>query len=90
LLKQPQYQPLSVPDQIVALIAVNSGALDHVPLDRIQEAKRAVRDAVKEELSDLRQKLSKGEALSQEEHERLVERLSDVAESMQDSNGNEA
>ena len=42
LLKQPQYQPLSVAEQIVALTAVTNGRFDRLRLDRIQAAKKRV------------------------------------------------
>jgi F-type H+/Na+-transporting ATPase subunit alpha len=36
ILKQPQYQPLEVVDQIMIIYAANSGALDDLPLPRVQ------------------------------------------------------
>jgi F-type H+-transporting ATPase subunit alpha len=36
LLKQDQYSPLSVTDQIASIVAVNSGLLDSVPLEKIK------------------------------------------------------
>ncbi len=37
LLKQPQYQPLAVNDQVLAFYAVNNGFMDDVPVERISE-----------------------------------------------------
>jgi F-type H+-transporting ATPase subunit alpha len=39
LLKQPQYQPLSVNAQVSLIFAVNNGYLDDVPLDQIDDFK---------------------------------------------------
>jgi len=37
LLKQPQYQPLGVPDQVFSLFAGTRGYLDNVPVNRVRE-----------------------------------------------------
>ncbi|HVU11949.1 MAG TPA: F0F1 ATP synthase subunit alpha, partial [Phototrophicaceae bacterium] len=37
LLKQPQYQPLSLTDEVAILYAGTRGYLDTVPLDRVKE-----------------------------------------------------
>ncbi len=37
ILKQPQYQPMSVGNQVALLFAVTSGFLDDVPLERVRE-----------------------------------------------------
>jgi F-type H+-transporting ATPase subunit alpha len=41
LLKQPQYEPLPVTDQVMVLYAATRGYLDSVPVDRIREWKTA-------------------------------------------------
>lgn len=41
LLKQPQYQPLSLTDQVALLYAGTRGYLDDIPLDRIREFQTA-------------------------------------------------
>lgn len=42
LLKQPQYQPLSVWEQTVSLIAANEGVFDKVPVEKIKDAQTAL------------------------------------------------
>lgn len=42
LLKQPQYQPLSVWQQYASIAAVNSGAFDNVPVKNIKDAQAAL------------------------------------------------
>ena len=42
LLKQPQYQPLSVWQQTVSLVAANEGILDAVPVEKIKDAQAAL------------------------------------------------
>lgn len=42
VLKQKQYQPMSVSEQVIALLAVTSGAFDTVPVEIIPEAEEAI------------------------------------------------
>ena len=42
LLKQPQYSPLSVWQQVASLIAATSGEFDSVPVDQIKKAQHAL------------------------------------------------
>jgi F-type H+-transporting ATPase subunit alpha len=59
LLKQPQYQPLEVVDEVMIVFAGNSGALDDIPVNRVQafekeflqymrDLKPAIRNEIKE------------------------------------------
>ncbi|MFW6312936.1 MAG: alternate F1F0 ATPase, F1 subunit alpha [Spirochaetota bacterium] len=88
LLKQPQYQPLSVPEQIVALTAVTEGAFDRVPLERMRDAKTRVRRAFGSQREDLVEKLRRGQALSDDERGGMIELIDRVVEEMM--NGDEA
>ncbi len=42
LLKQPQYSPLSIWEQVASIYAVNEGHFDHVPTSKIKEAQAAL------------------------------------------------
>ncbi len=42
MLKQPQYQPLSLEQEVVAIFAVTSGEFDDIPVDKISAAERAL------------------------------------------------
>ncbi len=46
VLKQPEYDPLPVPDQIAVLLAVTSGAFDDISIDEIAWAKNRIRKTV--------------------------------------------
>ncbi len=37
IFKQPQYQPLSIEDQIAVITACTDGSIDDVPLERVNE-----------------------------------------------------
>lgn len=43
-LKQPEGEPLSVPEQVSVLLALTAGLFDSVPLEKMREAERAVID----------------------------------------------
>jgi F-type H+-transporting ATPase subunit alpha len=42
-LKQPESQPVSLPEQITVLLALAAGLFDSVPLDKVAEAEQALR-----------------------------------------------
>jgi len=67
ILKQPQYSPMPVPDQIAVLVAVNEGLFDDIPLGKIGDAEETVRMAVKDRLPDLCEKIEKGEKISDDD-----------------------
>ena len=69
--KQPQYAPLSVSEQIAALVAVNRGVFDEFDLKEVAEAERMVGKNVKEELSDLCDRIERGEELAEEDIQTL-------------------
>ena len=47
LLKQAQYQPLAIWQQVVAVLAVTEGGFDNVPVGKIAEARSALLSALK-------------------------------------------
>ena len=71
ILKQPQYEPLPVPEQIAALMAVNEGVLDDVPLDAVSETERRIRKRVSEGLPELCDRISDGKKLEEKDREAL-------------------
>ena len=61
LLKQPQYQPMSIWQQYVSIHAVTGGAFDEVPVSSIKEAQAAVLSRLWEDHKDAMQELDKGD-----------------------------
>lgn len=76
ILKQPQYQPLSVPEQIASLVAVTAGVFDSLDPEDIELAERAVRRAMVDDLPVLCDQILAREKLSGED----VEKIRQVAE----------
>jgi len=71
-LKQPQYAPLPVAEQIAALVAVKEGVFDELSEDDVADAEERVRRAVAEQLGDLCGRMSRGEALEDADLEALA------------------
>jgi len=63
VLKQPQFQPLTVAEQIVALVTVNEGLLDDVEIEQIAELEEQIRSAASEELPEICRGIEDGESL---------------------------
>lgn len=75
VLKQPQYQPLSVAEQISILFAANEGLLDEVESKDIQTFKKDWFDYFNANLSELAGRLNAGEGLSDEDKKALTDAL---------------
>lgn len=61
LLKQPQYQPMSVWEQFVSIHAVTSGAFDNVPVAKIKEAQDTLLTQLWKNNKDAMRELNKGD-----------------------------
>ncbi len=80
VLKQDQYEPMPVPEQIGILLSVTKGVFDDINVDGIQAAKRKIREAVRENLDDLSKKINAGEKLTGEEQERFIQAAKEALE----------
>ncbi len=65
LLKQPQYEPMSVWEQTVSLYAATQGAFDAVPVDKLQDAVKAMRAELWADHKKDMQELDKGDKPSE-------------------------
>jgi F-type H+-transporting ATPase subunit alpha len=62
-LKQPEFQPVSVPVQIAILLALGGKLFDRVPLEKMEEAESAVRGAAAKLPAELNARLEGNESL---------------------------
>ncbi|NDJ77308.1 MAG: alternate F1F0 ATPase, F1 subunit alpha [Chloroflexi bacterium] len=67
VLKQPQYQPMPVAEQIAVLFAVTEGLFDDLALDQVGPVSDRVRRHVREKLAALYQRIQQGEDLTDED-----------------------
>jgi len=77
ILKQPQFHPLAVPEQIMSLVAANHGLLDRLPLARVPQAEESIHRRLREHRPELCQKILQGELLDNEEISGLLGIASD-------------
>lgn len=82
ILKQPQYAPIPVPEQIAVLLATVDGVLDHLSLERIARAEQAIRAAVSSELPAICQRIYASEKLRDEDRETMRELAQRVVDEM--------
>ena len=78
LLKQPQYQPMSVWEQFVSIHAVTSGAFDNVPVAKIKEAQAGLLTQLWNNAKDAMRELNKG-AKPTDEQLRVIDEAIQVA-----------
>ncbi len=72
ILKQKQYRPMPVATQIAVLLSAAEGLLDDVPIAQIAESERVIAEAVTSQLPDVCDRIERGEALSDLDHESLL------------------
>lgn len=78
LLKQPQYQPMSVWEQFVSIHAVTSGAFDNVPVAKIKEAQAGLLTYLWNNAKDAMRELNKG-AKPTDEQLHIIDEATQVA-----------
>ncbi|WP_169981396.1 alternate F1F0 ATPase, F1 subunit alpha [Tautonia rosea] len=82
VLKQALYEPLTVPQQLAALVAMIHGLFDEVPIHYVSALEAMVRNAVAEELPEVCERIELGRALDENDRRLMIE----VAQSVIDAN----
>jgi F-type H+-transporting ATPase subunit alpha len=72
VLKQDQYAPWSVPEQIAVLLAVTSGCLQDLPLAQMSAAEQAIQQAVRNQLPAVCDRIQSGDPLSDRDRDSLL------------------
>jgi F0F1-type ATP synthase alpha subunit len=80
LLKQPQYSPLAVHEQVVIIFAGVKGYLDNVPVSVIKRFEGDLLEYVRSEHSELLKQIKQDAAISSETEKRLNEVLKKFCE----------
>lgn len=79
LLKQPQYSPLSIAEQVSAVVATTNGAFDEVPAPKIRSAAADLYSTVAKSNKKLIAKLNEGTKPEDEEIQQIIEAAKKVA-----------
>src|SRR5689334_19135515 len=77
LLKQPQYKPMPMEQEVIVIYAGTKGFLDDVPLARVQEFQNALLAYVDSSAADLRQVIAYKRELTDDVDNRLKQALTD-------------
>src|SRR4029079_2610357 len=78
LLKQPQYQPLSIADQVALIYAGTKGYLDNVAVDRVKEWQTAFLRTYNTQYSELVNGIADKKTLDDAQEATLKEALNTV------------
>jgi F-type H+-transporting ATPase subunit alpha len=73
VLKQDQYKPITVAEQIAVLLSVTEGVFDDLPVEKIDETEQSIRSAVTKQLPDISEKIHTGNKLCDEDKKAIVE-----------------
>ena len=72
-LEQPEFAPVSVPEQIAVLLALTTDLFDDVPLERMKEAEQALREAAAKIPADVAERLDTADKLSDDDRKTILE-----------------
>ena len=72
LLKQPQYQPMEVVDQVLAIYAANKGALDDVPVAQVGAFEKDFLQFIRDSKSEIRSTIVEKKELTADLKEKLL------------------
>ncbi|REJ68755.1 MAG: alternate F1F0 ATPase, F1 subunit alpha [Planctomycetota bacterium] len=72
ILKQPQYEPLPVAEQISVLVAVSGGVFDPASLTQVRNMEQMICRAMSRRLPDVSEGIEAGEKLSAEDREAIL------------------
>ena len=84
LLKQPQYQPMSVWEQFVSIHAVTGGMFDDVPVVKIKDAQSALLTYLWKNSKDAMRELNKGDKPSDEQLKLIDEATKEIAKGFEE------
>ena len=71
-LKQAQYEPREVFEQVAALLAVTAGLFDDLPVEKVGTAQDVIRKQIPDQFREMERKVLDGKELSDEDHHELV------------------
>jgi F-type H+-transporting ATPase subunit alpha len=71
ILKQPQHATMSVPQQIVSLLAASEGMLDELPTSLVADAEAAILQGAEDRLAEIGGRIESGEELDDEDRAAL-------------------
>jgi len=86
VLKQSQYQPIPVAEQMAVLLAVNEGKLDPVPISKIGEAKNRIQNQIRDRVPEVARHMESGEELDKKDKRLVLSEIQDIISDLQEKN----
>lgn len=80
LLKQPQYSPMSMVDQVLSLYAIKNGFMDELPVEEVSSFEKNLQRTFHEEYADLCKEIDEKGDLSKENMEVMSEGMKKALE----------
>lgn len=74
-LKQPEFSPATVPEQLTLLLALTEGLLDKVPLERMLEAENSIRGTIKKLPKELQEALNHAVKFGDDDRKAIIGEL---------------
>ena len=71
ILKQPQYQPMHMADQVISIYAGTKGYFDKVPVSQVAAAEKELQQFMKDEKSEVRNRILETKALDDQAEQML-------------------
>ncbi|HVS78910.1 MAG TPA: F0F1 ATP synthase subunit alpha, partial [Candidatus Saccharimonadales bacterium] len=79
ILKQPQYSPLSVWQQVVSILAATAGAFDGLPIENVKAAQNALLSNLEQKQKKLVASLDKGEKPTDKDKKVVTDAAAQIA-----------
>jgi F-type H+-transporting ATPase subunit alpha len=79
-LKQPESEPLSVPEQIIVLLALTHGLLDTIPINKIKESETALCQSKEKLSADVIKRLLSDKPLSDDDRDAILDAAKKIVE----------
>ena len=86
-LKQPQYSPFPVQDQVISIWAITNGFTDDLPVESVQQFERELLDHMRTHHGDIGDTIKESGKLEDDTSERLKSAVSEFKESFADRVG---
>ncbi len=86
-LKQPQYSPFPVQDQVISIWAITNGFTDDLPVESVHEFERELLDHMRTHHDDIRETIKESGKLEDDTSERLKSAVSEFKDSFADRVG---
>lgn len=89
ILKQDQYAPMSVPEQIAVLLAASEGLYDKIEINQISKAEDLIRDAFSTKADEVKKKIMDGKELEDGDKKKIMNLIKDKLNEINDEEKSE-